>query len=124
MPLSNEGYPHEPDATESDPRMHELNKRAQANQFKLATLAAMDDDELIYLAAHDPAVETFGLDEVDLTKKNKLESNARRARLVLGRRWAEAAEKRANTAVWRSALIAGSAAIFGSIVGAVIVRFL
>jgi hypothetical protein len=103
--------------------MHELNKRAQQNQFKISVLEELDDDALIFLAGHDPAVDTFPHTEEGLTRKNKLESNARRGRLVLERRWAHAVHDRANAAVKRTAWIAGGAAIAGSVVGALIVKF-
>lgn len=122
-PSSADDYPYESAATEADPRLHALNKASQEFQFNLAALEAMGNDQLIYLAAHDPAVDTFADDEEGRTKKNKLESNARRACLILERRWAEASQIRASAAVTRSAWIAALAAILGAIVGALIVKF-
>jgi hypothetical protein len=91
VPVDWEALGKEPGTTESSTHFQELYTFAQYHQLDLPSLQAKPDDDLIYLAAHDPAVEDFGRIEDGMTRQNKLENNARRARLVLGQRWSDRA---------------------------------
>jgi hypothetical protein len=101
-------------------------------------------DQLVYRAAHDPAVASFQMamdvqrGEIDAmnkgtsqylvevtkwhdmaTKRNKLEQNARRAGLEIERRHEERAGKRATRNVLLAAAIGAVASLVGVVVGLV-----
>ena len=130
--------------TESRQDLIDLNTLAQLGQINDTEMRSLSADQLVYLAAHDPAVASFEM-EMDLqrgkldtmnkgtsqyvvevtkrhdmaAKKNKLEQNARRAGLEIERRREERAGKRATRNVLLAAAIGAVASLVGVVVGLV-----
>ena len=131
----------DPRFTESRQELIDLYTIAQLGQINDAEIRTLPADQLIFLAAHDPAVASFQIEmdrqreaikdahphtpdhpiEVtklhDLaTKQNKLEANPRRARLELQRR-SERSKRRWNVT---ALLVAGAIGALGGVIAAVV----
>ena len=116
--------------TESRADLVKLYDIARLGQFNDADMRSLNSDQLVFLAAHDPAVASFEL-EMEITRgkldtmitsspeyrfevtklhdlakmKNVLEQNARRARLELER------IRERTTSIWTTAAVLIAAAI-------------
>jgi hypothetical protein len=141
----------DPRFTESREDLKQLYELAQYGQLNDAFMRELKKDQVIFLAAHDPAVASFELEmettrgklEVmlkggpatsayvrEMTKlndlaaqKNKLEQNARRARLDLYRRRDDETRQSNRANIRFAALIGVAGAIVGSIIGGIIGRW-
>lgn len=127
--------------TESRADLVHLYDIARLGQLNDAFMRELDPDELVFLAAHDPAVASFELDmEIQRGKldtmlkgkeayrtevqklhdlaamKNNLEQNARRARLEIDRRRERATRWWTVGAVLVAAAIGAAAAIVAAVV--------
>jgi hypothetical protein len=126
------------ESTDDLPRLYDVVRYGQLNA---STMRALSDQQILFLAAHDPAVQSFDREMADAQEeirlaranfdvkaialgqkkfddiaamKNKLEQNARRARLELGHR--ELTETRKLTR--RLTLYAAAIGVVGALLGA------
>jgi hypothetical protein len=85
--------------TEDSPRLNELYELAQEGQMYMSALDELSEEELIFLAGHEP-MSYFDLDEIEdaarrerQLRRSKLIHNSIRARFVLERRWTDHREQ-------------------------------